>query len=296
MSNQRGKYWCYTLNNYTEEELKDHREAHDKTEDITYHTFGREKGDENATPHLQGYIEFKAKIRLGGIKRIPGFKRCHLELRRGSAEQARDYCWKEDDSPHVSGELSNNYRGKRSDLLAIKDKIDAGATEEDIASEHFGSWVRYRKSFSAYKALKVDKSRIRTVKVYVLYGLPGTGKTRYAFERECGQCWISSDPTLQWFDGYRGERAVILDDYRGDARGSLLLRLLDIYPMLVPIKGGFVPWTPERIYITSNMEVPFGHHDVTEPLRRRITKSFHFVKPLNFDDEKEIDQVNNYLQ
>jgi hypothetical protein len=58
----------------------------------------------------------------------------------------------------------------------------------------------------------------------------------------------------EWFDGYEGQKLVLFDDFdKGQISFRLLLRLLDRYPMQVPIKGGFVEWCPRVIYITSNL-------------------------------------------
>lgn len=57
---------------------------------------------------------------------------------------------------------------------------------------------------------------------------------------------------LQWFDGYDGHKAVLLDDFRPSwCKLHVLLRLLDRYDMRVPVKGGFRQWKPECIWVTA---------------------------------------------
>jgi len=54
---QRSRNWCFTLNNYTEDEeqsfvdLEGHKQ-------IRYFIVGKEVGEEEHTPHLQGFIIF----------------------------------------------------------------------------------------------------------------------------------------------------------------------------------------------------------------------------------------------
>ena len=46
-----------------------------------------------------------------------------------------------------------------------------------------------------------------------------------------------SSRNLQWFDGYMGQKVVCFDDFRKDfCTFHELLRLLDRYPMDVPVK------------------------------------------------------------
>ena len=163
--------------------------------------------------------------------------------------------------------------------------------EKQIAEEYFGSWCRYRKSFDAYRRLRVSRSA-RDVRVIVLWGKPGTGKTRIVFESE-PELWIAPDPTLQWFDGYCGQSTVLIDDYRGDGKEAFLLRLLDRYPIMVPVKGGFVDWVPTKIFITSNISPPFGHNAIDEALARRVERVIKM--DFNIYDEERVHELE-YIQ
>jgi len=285
---QKYKAWCFTLNNYTEEEEKALREP---IESIEYFVAGVELG-ERETPHLQGYVEFRIRKRLMDVKRIIG-QRGHYERRRGSALEAAEYC-KKDGNFFEYGSISKG-QGARTDLDEIRQKIKSGTGELDIADNHFGDWVRYNKAFKRYRDL-VDAPRLRPeLKVYFLWGAPGTGKTRLARHRSIDSFWICSDTELKWFDGYEGETAVILDDYRGQASDSWILRVLDIYELRVPIKGGFVSFNPDTIYITSNLPPYEIHSAVNEAFRRRIKKVIHFQCTLNFEDADAMERMEGYF-
>jgi len=130
--------------------------------------------------------------------------------------------------------------------------------------------------------------------VFVLVGTAGSGKTRLVFQK-CPSLWIAPDPSLKWFDGYGGEEDVLLDDYRGGADDAFLLRVLDRYPLTVPIKGGFVVWKPTRIFITSNDEPPFGHFRISAAVLRRIRSTRRIDTQLDFDDDGLIDTFWNEL-
>ncbi|XP_052818373.1 uncharacterized protein LOC128244403 [Mya arenaria] len=83
------KDWCFTLNNYTEEDCTTLEQL-----DVQYICYGREVG-ESGTPHIQGFVQMKKGIRMTALKKITPFHRAHLEKRRGTAPEARDYTSKD---------------------------------------------------------------------------------------------------------------------------------------------------------------------------------------------------------
>lgn len=137
--------------------------------------------------------------------------------------------------------------------------------------------------------------------VYWYYGPTGTGKTRHAWDKakelledlaeesDPGSdrgIWVSNGDG-KWFDGYSGQRVVIIDDLRASSwEFSWLLRITDSYPIQVPIKGGFVRWVPKYVFITAPDEprVIYSNHQTCEPfdgieqLERRITEVKLFEK------------------
>lgn len=83
------KRWCFTLNNYTTEELDTIKNI--SSNSSKYWIIGFEVG-ESGTPHLQGYIEFKDKIRPFNVMPI---NRIHWEKSKGTRTQNYVYCTKE---------------------------------------------------------------------------------------------------------------------------------------------------------------------------------------------------------
>lgn len=287
------KYWCLTKNNYTDDEWLEYVKYGDDRRVFSYAVFGREVG-QSGTRHIQGYVEFKKRVRRTAVvKYFPG---AHLEARKGTSEQASTYCKKDNDF-NESGELSVA-QGSRTDLITLRDRVRAGTSDLELADECFATWCQYGRQLRLYRGLCNPPKMRPELSVFYLWGAAGTGKTRLsrldALQR--GTCWISSDPTLQWFDGYSGESSVILDDYRGGAPDSTILRLLDIYEHRVPVKGGFESWNPDRIYITSNADPETLHGEVHAAFRRRIKKVIHFSCTLDFNDEPEIARMRAYMK
>lgn len=245
--------------------------------DVGYIVFQLEKCPESGREHFQGYCELKKQMRFNAAKRLIG-DNAHLEKRKGSAQEAADYCKKDEsrvNGPWEAGSISKP--GKRSDLLAVKRMIDEGKSETEVADAHFGSWCRYRKSFAAYKKLKTENVQVEK-EVHVFYGDAGTGKTRRVYDTEGND--IYSKPDGAWFDGYDDQEVVLFDDYTGDLPLSQFLKLLDRYPMQVPVKGGFRNWCPKRIYITSNLSpeewYPKAKKEQHRAIARRLKDVCHY--------------------
>ena len=158
--------------------------------------------------------------------------------------------------------------------------IVEGKSDEEIANRHFSTWIIHRRAFAEYRTL-MKPDRDWKSDVFIYWGDTGTGKTRAVYEAEA-DLWIATDNSLNWFDGYTGQEAVLFDDFVSikNEKFGFLLRLLDRYPMDVPVKGGFTKWLPKRIYFTSNLRVEDWFMGVSaasqSALRRRITDTVHF--------------------
>lgn len=148
MSHTRG--YCFTLNNYTELDIEKLR-----TLDVDYLIFGREVGDEG-TPHLQGFLYKKTKIRFKKIKRMLG-KRYHIEAQKGSIAQAIEYCMKDEDYEEIG---DRPRQGKRTDLDLIKHDLKKNITEQQIANKYFSQWCQYRRAFREYRDLITQKNTL----------------------------------------------------------------------------------------------------------------------------------------
>jgi len=232
---------CFTINNPDDDDLNQLMDL-----DWSYLVYQKELAGD--TEHLQGYFEFDGQKRFAYIKkRLP---RAHIERRRGTQEQAIAYCKKEAtrlDGPFEFGEKKK--QGERSEWHAAIDAVKDGATEEEIALTYTGTYIRYFKGLNRVRSF-VGAQRNAEVDVLWLHGPTGCGKTRYAYDNYQD---IYSKPEGAWFDGYDGHETALFDDFEAvDISITLLLKLLDRYPMTVPVKGGFVNWRPKTILITSN--------------------------------------------
>lgn len=264
----QSKYWCFTLNNPTDP-------INTQIDDLQFITYQTEMG-ENGTLHFQGYIEFTKKLTLNGVKKRLGDK-FHLEIRRGTQEQAIAYANKEETRiPGVSiitrGTPTPDNQGKRNDLETIKTLIKSGKTELEIAEEHFGVWCKFNKSFKIFRSLITPKRNWKT-HVTLMVGPPGCGKSKHCLEASPkeNQYWKQRS---QWWDEYEGQETVIIDDYYGWLPWDVLLRICDRYPLLVETKGGQSQFTAKALFITSNQPPEYWYKNVPnfQALIRRIDK------------------------
>lgn len=141
----QGKYWCFTLNNYTQADIE---HLHDLAPAVDYLIFGKETAPTTGTPHLQGYVAFKTNKRLAAAKTAlsanPGL---HLERKasNSSHQQAADYCKKDGDFEEY-GVLPTDSSGKRSDWDRYKEwVVDLGRlpTKRELVAHFPGLFARY---------------------------------------------------------------------------------------------------------------------------------------------------------
>lgn len=229
----------------------------------------------SGTPHYQGYLELHNPQRMSWLKKRQ--KEIHWERRRGPRGKAIKYCLKDYiqkknqeveegkdlndmDLPPVYlhgydqgvENLITNCEPKNVSLkermLEVKELISSGASEKHISDLHFDIWCRYHRSFTRYKALITPDRNFPTYYI-VCQGATGTGKSKYAMETYPDAYWKSKD---EWWDGYSGQDAVILDEFYGWLPWDLLLRLGDRYPLQTQTKGSIVKFKSQYVVITTN--------------------------------------------
>ena len=78
----RAKNWCFTVNNYTDDNIAHLRSLGDN-DVVSYIIFGKEVAPTTNTPHLQGYIALKKQTRLNQVRAL--IPNAHLTVARGNA-------------------------------------------------------------------------------------------------------------------------------------------------------------------------------------------------------------------
>lgn len=218
--------------------------------------------------HWQLVVCFKRKCRLGGVRAT--FGNFHAEPTRSDAAYA--YVWKE--ATAVEGtrfELGRKPtdRGNARDWDAVRDAARSGRLDDisaDIYVRNYNSLKRIAQDHLAPVAIERE--------VVVFWGRTGTGKSRRAWE-EAGLDAYPKDPRTKFWDGYRNQEHVVIDEFRGDIDIAHVLRWFDRYPVIVEVKGSSTVFAAKRIWITSNVRPELWYPVLDEATRaalmRRLT-------------------------
>lgn len=285
MNRPQGKNWCFTLNNPDIDDL----EVADAIGTCNYAVWQLEEG-ENGTPHYQGYCMFPSRLRLSQVREY--LPLAHWEVAKGTPKQNREYCTKE---PRIApfseiGIFPETAQGKRSDLTELHSALKNGLRRADYANQFFHLFVRYPKLVENYELSQIKpRTGEEETQCWLFIGKRSeTGKSRLArglAEHLFGKLGVFRKFPGKWWDGYRGESAVLLDDFRGSSLSFTDFKLcVDRYPLRMEVKGLVSDLAATHFFITSNFEpTDWWQKEVTgedlSPIFRRITKVFYMPLP-----------------
>lgn len=223
-----------------------------------------EKGDDTGTVHLQFAVNFATPQRLSVFK---GTKIHAEKVKRDNG--VFDYCSKEEtrlDGPWEFGHKPTR-RNDKHDWAEVYEKAKSGdldTVQPELLIKHYGNLKLIAKDNMQGK----DSSDCRGVWIS---GPAGIGKSSYARDH-----WPDFYPKLanKWWDGYKGESAVILDDI--DPTHSILSQQLKIwadrYGCILESKGGAIPSKFDTFVVTSQYEIEevFTDQRAAEAIKRRF--------------------------
>jgi len=227
------------------------------------------------TLHYQGCVKFDMSVRMAHVKKLLT-PHAHVEICR-AWDKAKEYCGKEDTRIEGPWEIGEDVaQGQRKDIERIASEIVSGKRLTDVAADDPAMYIKYHKGLAALQSAMHPPTMCKDIKVYCLYGPTGCGKTRFIFDNypleEIYTVFCNKTP---WFDGYTGQRVIVIDEMGPDMMCvNFLKRLLDIYPMMLPVKGGSVPRRATTIFLTSNYVphqwYPKASHEDYAALARRM--------------------------
>jgi len=223
--------------------------------------------------HLQWNILFTDKVSFTKLKSdLEGYgKSPHIEV-TARPEDAWDYTSKTDTrvcGPFQVGKGPMK-SGQRTDLVTfVNDCKELGpdmSKSEEFEMKHLSVQARYPKLYNKYVAKYEPKRTYKTTTI-VLWGTPGTGKTRFAYYLaktilpEFDPYSVTSYPPsrnshIAWMYGYDRHPVVIFDEYEGQYPPALFKQLTGDMPCSVKIGDGAAErqWVPSLLIICSNSD------------------------------------------
>lgn len=258
MSSPQGRYWLLTIPH--------HDFLPFLPTNVVYLRGQLERGNNTGYLHWQLLVAFNSKVRLNAIKNTFG-QSCHAELSRSSA--ADEYVWKDD--TRVEGtqfELGKRAfkRNSQTDWSSVLSEAKRGRLDTippDIVVRHYGNLRRI-----AMDNLQ-PVAQEREIKVY--WGPTGVGKSRLAWSEATLDAY-PKDPRTKFWDGYRGQEHVVIDEFRGGIDIAHLLRWFDRYPVNVEIKGAATTLKATKIWITSNLSPEEWYPDLDEQTKQALLR------------------------
>lgn len=282
---------------------------------VTYLYFSLEKGLESNRLHLQMYLEYHKKTTIPTIAhelKNTWLDNAHYEIARGSLEANWAYCGKLDET-HVEGPFEFGTpriknQGARNDLRPMIDDIRyENLSSNQIARKYPEVFMKYHKGVEKLcdaaseeqSMLWSVKERKKDLKVIVIWGAPGVGKTRRVYESHpIEEIYSLRRPNGNslWFDGYHMQKVLLIDEFKGWIKFQQFLKLIDIYPIQVDKKGS-TAWNNWRIvYICSNKDPNDWYPGISRYERQAMFRRFTVVEeilPDEADDSSRSDFVDD---
>jgi len=233
-----------TCNNYTEDDIL---RIDSLCRDAVYGIYGKEVGPKG-TPHLQCYVYFKNPRSWSGLcKAMP---RAWIQKAEGTAKQNEKYCGKDEDYV-VRGKCPE--QGKRTDLDQLIGEVLNGRTVDDIVVEIPVAFHQYGRTLERVEQIRLRKQwRTEMTKGIWYHGPSGVGKSHKVFTDYNPDTHYIKNLNEDWWDGYKGQPIVILNEFRGQIPFSELLDLVDKWPKTVKWRSREpVPFLAKVVLIAS---------------------------------------------
>jgi len=177
------------------------------------------------------------------------------------------------------------------DVAALVNSRTGGPLSCQYAQDYFDTFVRYPNLVTNYIGATVQPRNAQNpIYSWLLIGAPGLGKSRLADRLSNGLGGgVFRHSLRKWFDGYRGERVVVFDDFCGSSLPfSDFKRIVDRYPVRVELKGSSCEMAATHFIFTTNNEPDtwwqqevLGAYGLSA-ISRRIGLVVHFVAENQF--------------
>ena len=283
----RSRNWLLTINNPSEEDLSQLKSICDLA---SYWVYQFERGEKEETDHLHCFVQFENVKRFGILKK--SLPRARIDTVTRDVDTVVMYCKKLETrvkGPFEGGHRDVKKQGQRTDVAKLKESIRSGKRITEIFdSLEIDEYAKYHKMIRdvSFEFRVQNAPAIRDIKVELWWGVAGAGKTWKALQLHPDAYVWTSSTSGAWFDGYRGQKTIILDDFApGCMPLNLLKRVLDRYRCQIAVKGSFDIAEWDHVIITSNYNYDQWYPDVfgrnqyeLDAVKRRIHSVTFFDK------------------
>ncbi len=210
-------------------------------------------------------------MRMPAAKTDLGYSKIHLEERKGTREEARNYCMKLESrksGPFELGTWEDGGQGKRTDMdkaaLLIQEKgVDA------VADAMPGTFIRMQKHFTNYQTYLDNRHQpdSREILCFWMKGPSDIGKTHAAYAVLKNMYTLCPGKGQGWWDGYNKETSLLIDELMVDTVPAAdIIHIADKWKYRCPIKGGFTWARWNTLVVTSNSSIEFIYAGIANVL------------------------------
>ena len=228
---------------------------------VRFIAYGPEVAPTTGRKHHQAYMYLYkdtayGKRSLCSLGKMFGDIHCKVMPMFGKITDNESYCSKDN-----AGELIKHgdepAQGCRGDVDEAKEKIMKGdLTADDIAVENPGFFHQYGRTLDRLEAIAL-RQKFRTWMTLCTWytGHTGSGKSWHCFKAHGEydpKTHYVKNLNEDWWDGYKGQPIVILNEFRGQIPFTEMLDLIDRWPKTVKWRGKeSVPFLARHIVIAS---------------------------------------------
>nr|QGF19383.1 replication associated protein [Antarctic circular DNA molecule] len=240
---------------------------------MSYFISGTEVCPNTQKIHYQSYVHFTNAKTFDQVKKYFINSNVHIECAKGTANENIAYCSKDNDYLEYG---EKPCQGKRTDLIELRDQIQAGRSAIEIGWENPNVYHQYGRTLNFLEDfVRTTKFRTEMTTGTWLYGPTGVGKSHQAFEGFTNETHYCVPKDGGWWDGYNQQETVIFNDFRGHIPYDEMLTLCDKFPTHVRRRGRApMPFTSSHIIVTSSLSPAEVYHnrdetdDIAQLLRR----------------------------
>ena len=168
-----------------------------------------------------------------------------------------------------------------------------------MIDSHTATFAKYIKFQDRVRSLYKPSPRPDGVKIHLYVGVPGTGKTRMAYDLYDDLYVIPISNGTIWLDGYDLHENVLFDDFMGAGSKMTLdntLKYFDRYVQQVPVKGTHAWFKPKVIIVTTNYHPRYWYKWTNREVSfQALARRFHKVYCFQEDGPPESQVIEDYF-